>query len=317
MKGSFWLAWRQQRALIIGSAGVLAVLAVVAASERAAILSALGSGAVRNCGIGPLTCRNSIGLPRALDTGPLRLLGILNMALPVLIGMLWGAPLLGRDRELGTHRLVLTQGVSRTRWFAARLMLAATWAVVVAGVPALLFAWWWKPVADRSYGLYWYETVALEGSGPRAVAAAVLGLAVGTLAGLLVRRVVLAMGLTALVTGTVGVLLQWSHQARLLVPPQVYASHGAGRRQPMADKWSAGNWGYLTPSGHRESITNCPYPAGRELRECMTDHDYASRVYSANPPGDYWVFQWIDTAVLCGLAIALVAFTVWRLRRRI
>ncbi|MEU6084778.1 transporter [Streptomyces sp. NPDC047108] len=317
MKGPFWLAWRQQRALIIGSAGVLAVLAVVAASERAAIVSALGSGAVGDCGVGPLTCRDPIGLPRGLDTGPLRLLGNLTMVLPVLIGMLWGAPLIGRDRELGTHRLVLTQGVSRTRWFATRMTLAAACAVVVSGVPALLFDWWWEPVADRSYGLYWYETVALEGSGPRAVAAAVFGLAVGTLAGLLVRRVVLAMGLTVVVTGTVGVLLQWAHQARLFVPPQVYVSQGAGRRQPMADKWSAGNWGYLTPSGRRESIANCPYPAGRELKECMTGHGYVSRVYSANPPGDYWAFQWIDTAVLAGLAVGLVALTVWRLRRRI
>ena len=43
-------------------------------------------------------------------------LGILFLILPVLVGLFWGAPLVAREVEHGTHRLVWTQGVSRRRW---------------------------------------------------------------------------------------------------------------------------------------------------------------------------------------------------------
>lgn len=58
-------------------------------------------------------------------------------------------------------------------------------------------------------------------------------------------------------------------------------------------------------------------PSGRELRECMTRHGYVSRYYEANPAGDYWSFQWTDTALLGGLALVLVLVTVLLLRRRV
>ncbi|MFH8240611.1 ATP-binding cassette domain-containing protein [Streptomyces sp. NPDC018321] len=75
--------------------------------------------------------------------------------------------------------------------------------------------------------------------------------------------------------------------------------------------------GLITASGRREDVLNCPYPSGRELKECMTQHGYVARFYEANPAGDYWAFQWTDTALLGGLALALALVTVLLLRRRI
>ena len=36
--------------------------------------------------------------------------------LPLAVGVFWGAPLLAREVEQGTIRLVFTQSVSRRRW---------------------------------------------------------------------------------------------------------------------------------------------------------------------------------------------------------
>lgn len=167
MKGTLWLAWRQQRALIVCGAAVLLAAAALAAYSRAGMVDDLRSGLFDGCDPGPLYCtRAPDGLPRFLDVEPLRLLGALNIALPALVGMFWGAPLLGRDRELGTHRMVLTQGVGRAQWFASRFALAALGTVMLSGALALLFRWWWEPAANRSYGLFWYEATALTGSGP-------------------------------------------------------------------------------------------------------------------------------------------------------
>ncbi|MFE3526493.1 transporter [Streptomyces sp. NPDC059161] len=317
MKGSLWLAWRQQRALIVCAVLVLATAAVIAVASRSGMVSSVDSGLFDHCEIGPLYCTGADGMPLRLDVGPLQVLGALNIALPVLLGMFWGAPLLGRDRELGTSRMVLAQGISRAQWFAGRFALAALGTTAVSGLLALLFSWWRQPAADRSYGVFWYETVALSGSGPRTVAAALFGLSVGTLAGLLVRRVMSAMALTLLVTAAMTALVEWSHKARLLVPAHSYISAGSQPKPDMGDKWSTGHYGLITASGRRDDVMNCPFPSGRELRECMAQHGYVARFYEANPVSDYWTFQWLDTAVLGGLAVVLIAVTVLLLRRRI
>lgn len=317
MKGSFWLAWRQQRMMVGIGATVLAAAAAIAVYYRSGMLDELRSGQFDHCGPGPLHCmRRDTILPLLLDVEPLRHLGALNMALPVLIGVFWGAPLLGRDRELGMHRVVLAQGVSRGQWFASRFALAAAPTVTLSGLLAGVFAWWWRPAANRNYGLFWYENTALSGSGPRVVAAALFGLAAGTLLGLLARRVLAAMGLALLVTGTMTLLLEWTHQTRLLVPPHTYTSAGGIPKSAMGEKWSAGHYGLITASGRRDDVMNCPFPSGAQLRECMDRHGYVARFYEANPVGDYWTFQWTDTAVLGGLAVLLTVVTAGLLHRR-
>ncbi|MFJ6298848.1 transporter [Streptomyces griseoviridis] len=318
MKGSLWLAWRQQRLAAASAAAVLAVVAGLAVYFRSAMVDDLATGRFDRCDPGPLYCSQpGTGLPMLLDVQPLQYLGWLNIVLPVLIGVFWGAPLLGRDRELGTHRMVLAQGVSRGQWFVARFGLAAVTTVALSGLLAWLFAWWRHPAADRSYGLFWYESPALSGSGPRVVAAALFGLAAGTLLGLLARRVLAAMGLTLLVTGALTLAVEWAHRARWLVPPHTYVSAGSVPKAPMGEKWSTGDYGLITASGHHDTVLTCPFPSGAELRGCMAQHGYVSRFYRANPAGDYWNFQWTDTAVLGGLAVLLTFVTVLLLRRRV
>ncbi|OIK03665.1 transporter [Streptomyces monashensis] len=318
MKGSLWLAWRQQRVSAGIGAAALVVAVAVAVYFRSGMLDALHSGLFDHCATGPLYCtRSDTGLPLLLDVEPLKYLGVLNIALPVVIGVFWGAPLLGRDRELGTHRLVLAQGVSRGQWFASRFALAAATTIALSGLLAGVFSWWWRPAADRSYGLFWYDNTALSGSGPRVVAAALFGLAAGTLLGLLARRVLAAMGLTLLATGVTTLLLEWTHRARLLVPPHTYVSAGSVPKAPMGEKWSTGTYGLITASGRHDDVLKCAFPSGTQLKECMAAHGYVARFYKANPAGDYWAFQWTDTAVLGGLAVVLTVVTVLLLRRRV
>ncbi|MFC4498793.1 MULTISPECIES: transporter [Streptomyces] len=318
MKGSLWLAWRQQRMLVGIGAAVLAAAAAIAAYYRSGMLDELNSGRFADCAPDPLHCTQPVtGVPLLLDVEPLTYLGVLNIVLPVVIGVFWGAPLLGRDRELGTYRMVLAQGVSRHQWFASRFALAAAATAALSGLLAGAFAWWWRPAADRSYGLFWYENTALSGSGPRVVAASLFGLAAGTLLGLLARRVLSAMGLTLLLTGAMTLVLEWTHRTRLLVPPHIYTSAGIMPKPLMGDKWSAGHYGLVTASGRRDDVMNCPFPSGAQLTECMDRHGYVARYYEANPAGDYWTFQWADTAVLGGLALLLTVVTVLVLRRRV
>jgi hypothetical protein len=64
---------------------------------------------------------------------------------PALIGMFWGAPLVARELENNTFRLVWTQSVSRTRWLAYKLGLIGAASVAAAGLLSLMVTWWSSP----------------------------------------------------------------------------------------------------------------------------------------------------------------------------
>src|ERR1700677_4999172 len=51
----------------------------------------------------------------------LQSVSLLLLIAPALAGMFWGAPLVAREYENGTYRLVWTQSSSRARWLAAKL----------------------------------------------------------------------------------------------------------------------------------------------------------------------------------------------------
>ena len=44
---------------------------------------------------------------------------------PAVVGAFWGAPLVARELEAGTHRLAWNQAVTRTRWLTTKLAVTA------------------------------------------------------------------------------------------------------------------------------------------------------------------------------------------------
>ena len=70
------------------------------------------------------------------------------LVVPALIGLFWGAPLVARELETGTYRLVWTQGVTRTRWIAIKLAVVGLASMAVAGLFSLMVTWWSSPL-DR------------------------------------------------------------------------------------------------------------------------------------------------------------------------
>ena len=73
--------------------------------------------------------------------------GIVVIAVaPAIIGVFWGAPLVARELEAGTHRLAWTQSVTRTRWLAIKLGVTAFAAAAAVGLLTLAVTWWAKPL---------------------------------------------------------------------------------------------------------------------------------------------------------------------------
>ena len=86
--------------------------------------------------------------------------------LPLLLGLFFGAPLVAREVEHGTHRLVWTQGVTRRRWALVKIGVVGTSAVAMAAAYALLVTWWLTPIALANAGRFDPWIFDMQGSCP-------------------------------------------------------------------------------------------------------------------------------------------------------
>ena len=129
------------------------------------------------------------------------LLDALVLAVPGLIGMFWGAPLVAREFETGTFRLAWTQGVTRNRWLAAKLAVAGVASMAAAGLLSLMVTWWSSPIDRRTGQPAHVRHVPRRGIAP--VGYAAFAFALGVTAGLLIRRTLPAMAVTLAVFAAV------------------------------------------------------------------------------------------------------------------
>jgi hypothetical protein len=179
-----WLAWRQARVPVaVALAGVAAVLVVALAVNR--------------------------------QDGTVRMwLGVLVVVVPGIAGLFWGAPLVADELESGTFRLAWTQDVSRARWIVVRLLATGLAAMAVTGLLSLIVTWWAGP-PDRA-GLDQFGTFDSRDIVPIGYAA--LALALGALAGAVLRRTVPAMAVTLLTFTAARVAFRLLARPALLAP---------------------------------------------------------------------------------------------------
>ncbi|HET6938509.1 MAG TPA: ABC transporter permease subunit [Nocardioides sp.] len=184
-----WLTWRQLRVQLIAVAALVAAAGVW--------LAVTGPHLAR------LARDNTDVYDLLTDTDRLLFNGgiaVLAVA-PALLGIFWGAPLVARELETGTHRLAWTQSVTRTRWLAAKLGWSVLATAVAVGILTAAITWWSQPLdgiqGDQRGSLPSRMTpisFAMRGVVP--VAYVVFAVVLGTFIGLLVRRSIAAMALT-------------------------------------------------------------------------------------------------------------------------
>ncbi|MGX9890236.1 hypothetical protein [Streptomyces sp. NPDC002276] len=129
--------------------------------------------------------------------------------LPVLVALWAGGLLIGRELENGTAELAWTQAVSPARWLAAKLAVPA--ALLTAGTTLLVLLH--RLLYDAHQvpkGWNWSDNGTFEANGPIAVAFPLLGLALGALGGLAVRRSVPGLAVAAVATVLTRSLVLWA-----------------------------------------------------------------------------------------------------------
>lgn len=186
------LAWRQFR-LQAAIAGVLVAIVAAVALVTGPHLAHLYDTLVKPCA-SRHDCPTATTVFLDNDHFLQASLPVLLLAAPALIGVFWGAPLVAREIEAGTFRLVWTQSVSRLRWLATRLGLVGLVSMAVTGVLSLVVNWWFSPIDRVNLNRLSPAMFGVRGIAPIGYAA--FGFALGVTVGVLVRRTLPAMALT-------------------------------------------------------------------------------------------------------------------------
>ena len=229
--------------------------------------------------------------------------GFLLFILPMLVGIFWGAPLVAREIEHGTHRLVWTQGTSRLRWAATKFGLVLIGVLAMTAVFAAMLNWWISPVMQTSGQRFDY--IFFDTHGIVVFGYATFALALGIFAGAVTGRLLPAMATT--VVGFLAVRLVVMLVARdHYLPTETRRISVAGL--DLGDSYQQWNLlhGDWIRSGPSEGRTGCPAGAA-DCGETLTMH----------PASHFWAFQTIETAIFVALAISLLLATIYWIRRRI
>ncbi|MER5614682.1 ABC transporter permease [Streptomyces sp. NPDC002215] len=257
------------------------------------------------------TCGDDFYLPSYARTTAETFLadgGTVMVLLGLLVGVFVAGPLIARELESGTFRLAWAQSASPAQWLAARLAVPAALAVTGTTVLALAYGWGRSYLLQNpnTYGLGWYESGVYPALGPAGVAFALLAVAVGALCAVLVRRTVLAMGVTVVLLGTIALGL------------------GRGRHALWPTLRAVGNWpdgawyvdpGMLTASGEAIYRKDC-LAAAEGATACMRDRGGVTEFADYHPASHFWPLQLVETGILLALAALAVAVAFRVLRRR-
>ena len=341
------LALRQFRAPARTAAAGLVALAVVVLVTRPGLVEA---AAVARRACGPQPRCPALTAFAVGSTTARTAFGLVVIVVPALIGAFWGAPLVAREFEAGTHRLVWAQSISRSRWLAVQLAVVGTAAVVATALVSALVTWWAAPL-DRAAAAVW-STFDQRDVVP--VGYALFAVAAGVVAGLAVRRTPTAMALTlaGVLTARIGVstwlrpVLMTPRTTSLPLDPDatgygwsgnVLFGMGPSTLQPtppdLPDAWIQ-SVDVVDTAGHPLTdpvlratcpalddggggpARHVPAAAQQQLHDCVARIGERYHQVVTYQPGDrYWTFQAVELAVFVLVTGLLCGFAWYRLRR--
>jgi ABC-type transport system involved in multi-copper enzyme maturation permease subunit len=345
-----WLTWRQFRIQGIVMAAILAVFGVlllVTGPHLASVARTSGFAACHtSCATYAQTFFSELNPPYHL----VYLLGaVLIIALPAVIGLFWGAPLIARELDSGTFRLAWNQAVTRERWLATKLAVLGLASVAAAGLLSLILGWWASPL-DRAaaisgqggYDARFFPVVfGTRGIAPLGYAA--FAFALGVLIGLLIRRTVPAMATTLALIAAVQIVFPLAVRPHLISPVRdtsfVTAAaidgistnqYGTNTAVNAQAPNLPGAWVYSSDVLNKAGSANlgtlpsaCPQPgnggSGGGFQQCQQAlaAEHLTQVTVYQPANRYWTFQALEFGIYLTAAILLTWGCFWAIRRRL
>jgi ABC-type transport system involved in multi-copper enzyme maturation permease subunit len=261
-----WLIYRQHRRQVQFGAAALTLITLFLLLTGLNMSSAFHDSGLAHClNTGHSNCGNLQGSFESRFSSLRQLVSFL-MVLPLLVGLFWGAPLVARDFEHGTHRLISTQGITRLQWLAAKLAAVIGPTIAFAVAYTLLISWWMGPLNGSTGDRFQPGIFDQQGAVP--VAYALFALALGIAAGTIVRTTMSAMATT--LVGFIGLRLIIAGVLRRHYLPPITKTYVP---LPGVDTSHPGAWIYsqhTTQAGHLVAPftigSTCPATVGSTHR---------------------------------------------------
>jgi hypothetical protein len=326
-----WLTWRQHRRQALFTVAALAVLAALMVPTGLAMRHTFAVKGLKDCArilgaAGPPSPAGEACNTAFRDFNSqynvYLIMGVLFLVLPLLVGLFWGAPLVARELEHGTHRLVWTQGISRRRWAVVKFGLVGALTLVVAIGYGLGMSWWAGPLSEigqqSRFDVFFFD---MQGLVP--IGYTIFAVALGVFAGTVWPKVVPAMAAT--LVGFVGLRVALTVLARphYLAPlTRTYPIIGVTREpNRFLGDWII-DYGVRDASGRlvqsHSEVACPPNGQGPNGEPCGSGLGLGPGAYNwqlYQPGSRYWLFQSIETGIFAALAVLLLYLAIRRIRR--
>ena len=333
-----WLTWRQHRAEAGVGAAILAVIVaglLVIGIDARHTATAVG---LTRCTRAGTDCGSALeALHRHYHWIPPVTATLI--ALPLLAGMFWGAPLISREFEAGTHRLVWTQSISRVRWMSSKLAIILGVTTITGVALGLVAGWALTPLAPAfgtRLGSGWFE---IQGIVPAAYV--LFALAAGVAAGAILRRTIPAMAVTLVAYAVARFPVHYlrkqllptrTHTVTFPLGAIVRNLTSANTSSPFPSSGlSPNDWVLKTtvlgPPGHADPLnavqTACPnLPRGATfgsppVNACLAKVAglKARMVTEYQPAGRFWSLQAVECLIFLAVAVALIGASIVVVKR--
>jgi hypothetical protein len=331
-----WFTWRQFRTQTWITVATLATVGVLLVITARSIADAYDAADVAACGS---DCANAIDNflreVRAGTSGTVYDLATAIMyVVPALIGLFWGAPLLARELETGTHRLAWNQSVTRTRWLATKLAVIGGAAAATVGLLSWAVTSWAYRIDDTTGDRITPLFYGARGIVP--IGYAIFAFTLGVTLGMLIRRTVPAMAATLAIYSVAAYSMgEWIRErlvsASHVINPLDLSSMdtvGIGPDGQMTvigsanlpDAWVLSNQ-TITDTGEvftgPANAQYCGPEAGFTVCEEWLGTLGLRQDLTYHPANHFWPLQWIETGIFLAVAVLLVGFCFWWTRRRL
>jgi ABC-2 family transporter protein len=324
-----WVTWRQHRFALAGVAALLGALALCLWILGLQLHHAYAAAAA--CRPASSTVCSEL-ISRFDGMNGFLANGFILQAVPALIGAFVGAPVLARELESGTFRYAWTQGFGRWRWTLGKLVALAIVVAAAAGAFSVLTSWYYQPylqTGNQALGLPEVSPLApglFDLAGVGFAAWTLVAFAMGSLAGMLTRRVVPAIAATLAVYAGLALAAGLYLRQRYLAPlvtssPSTWLSPGSA--SVISHQWVTKGGQPVRPSLLSQVLQGgAPQLAGKGgVPRALTSVQYLMQhgyrlltVYQ--PASRFWSFQFIEAAWLLALSVLLIAATVRLVGRR-
>ncbi|MFI7065888.1 ABC transporter permease [Kribbella sp. NPDC050124] len=340
-----WLTWRQFRVQFLVVAAVIAVAVgflIATGPGLADDYRRLTTGFIRNLSFERLN-------PQLYYIGQ-----ALLYAVPPVVGAFWGAPLIARELEIGTHRLVWSQSIGRRRWLATKVGFAGLSAIAITGLLSLAVTWWSDPIDDainagqesNTYLPRMFPPV-FSGRGLVPIGYAAFAFALGVAVGLVVRRTLVALAVTLAAVILVQILTPTFVRPHLMAPTEQNITLTKDNvrgfmmtgdrmdptlRQLEVASGSVGAWKFSdkTVDKSGQEISSLPgwaiKCAPRDPHGPISTPEEQDACYQRLADEGYhqhikyftadtfWALQWREFGLFMLLALGLTGFSFWRIR---